>query len=170
MNKLDTNLCQYCDIDDEIEHYFISCKRTKSLWQNFSCFTEPVFGKQNLTIAQVLCGILRSDKKSLALNWLVLIKKYYNYNLWKCKNTALFCHRYLLGGTMTPFSLVSFIFVLFFVGIIIITSVSSHLFIFIYLVTVILRVLQKLYHCVCFLFSVYLMLYLHHVIFLLLHL
>ena len=71
---------------------------------------------------------------------------------------------------MTPFSLVSFIFVLFFVGIIIITSVSSHLFIFIYLVTVILRVLQKLYHCVCFLFSVHLMLYLHHVIFLLLHL
>ena len=54
VNKLDTNFCQYCDIDDDIEHYFISCQRTKSLWQNFSCFTESLFGKQNLTIAQIL--------------------------------------------------------------------------------------------------------------------
>ena len=88
VNKLDTNFCQYCDIDDDIEHYFISCQRTKSLWQNFSCFTESLFGKQNLTIAQILFGIIRSDKKSLALNWLVLIMKYYVY---KCrwKNTTL---------------------------------------------------------------------------------
>ena len=73
VNKLDTNFCQYCDVDDDIEHYFISCQRTKSLWQNFSCFTEPVFGKQSLTTAQILFGVLRSDKKSVALNWLVLI-------------------------------------------------------------------------------------------------
>ena len=88
VNKLDTNFGQYRDVDDDIEHYFISCQRTKSLWQNFSCFTEPVFGKQNLTIAQILFGILRSDKKSLSLNWLVLIMKYCIY---KCKwqNTAL---------------------------------------------------------------------------------
>ena len=47
-----------------------------------------MFGKQNLTIAQILFGILRSDKKSLALNWLVLIMKYYIYKC-KWKNTAL---------------------------------------------------------------------------------
>ena len=82
VNKPDTNFCQYCNIDDDIEYYFISCQRTKSLWQNFSCFTELVFGKQNLTIVQILFGILRSDKRSLALNWLVLIMKYYIY---KCK-------------------------------------------------------------------------------------
>ena len=82
VNKPDTNFCQYCNIDDDIEYYFISCQRTKSLWQKFSCFTELVFGKQNLTIVQILFGILRSDKKSLALNWLVLIMKYYIY---KCK-------------------------------------------------------------------------------------
>ena len=77
VNKLDTNFCQYCDVDDDIE-----------LWQNFSCFTQPVFGKQNLTTAQILFGILRSDKKSLALYWPVLIMKYYIYKC-KWKNTAL---------------------------------------------------------------------------------
>ena len=66
------------------QHFFISCQRSKSLWQNFICFTEPVFRKQNWTIAQILFGMLRSDKKSLALNWLDLIMKYY-----KWKNTAL---------------------------------------------------------------------------------
>ena len=47
-----------------------------------------MFRKQNLTIAQILFGILRSDKKSLALNWFVLIMKYYIYKR-KWKNTAL---------------------------------------------------------------------------------
>ena len=56
----------------------------KACGKNFICFTEPVFRKQNWTIAQILFGMLRSDKKSLALNWLDLIMKYY-----KWKNTAL---------------------------------------------------------------------------------
>ena len=38
IKRIDTNLCEHCSEIDELEHYFVSCKRTEGLWQLLSSF------------------------------------------------------------------------------------------------------------------------------------
>ena len=40
-------------------------------------FIKPALGKLTLSETQILVGILKRDKKSLALNWLTLLLKQY---------------------------------------------------------------------------------------------
>ena len=49
----------------------------------FDLFT-PIINKSQLTISQILYGILQTDKNALALNWIILIMKHYIYTQkWK---------------------------------------------------------------------------------------
>ena len=49
---------------------------------------EPAYGKINLSNAEILYGVYKSEKKSLSFNWLVLCLKNYIHK-WKRRNIAL---------------------------------------------------------------------------------
>ena len=88
VGKNSTNLCEHCQIIDDLEHYFATCQIVTSIWQQFNNFIEPAFGKLTFSKSEILFGILKTDKKSLSLNWLILLLKQYIY-ICKWKGIAL---------------------------------------------------------------------------------
>ena len=88
VGKRSTYLCEHCQIIDDLEHYFATCQRVTPIWQQFNNFIEPAFGKLTFSKTEILFGILKTDRKSLSLNWLILLVKQYIY-ICKWKSIAL---------------------------------------------------------------------------------
>ena len=70
----ETNLCANCEIEDTLEHYFVTCRTTQTLWEQMKNLINPMSCLSN---TQILFGVLKTDKLSLTVNWANLILKYY---------------------------------------------------------------------------------------------
>ena len=62
----ETNLCKSCEIEDTLEHYFVTCRTTRTLWEQMKNLINPISCLSN---AQILFGVLKTDKLSLTVNW-----------------------------------------------------------------------------------------------------
>ena len=81
----ETNLCENCEIEDTLEHYFVTCRTTQTLWEQMKNLINPISCLSN---TQILFGVLKTNKLSLTVSWANLILKYYIHSC-KCNNRLL---------------------------------------------------------------------------------
>ena len=72
----DSPLCSYCKQDNEtVQHLFIECRVSKSLWNDIILFFNDKLDIPNLDLQSAILGFIDSRKDSLALNNILLIFK-----------------------------------------------------------------------------------------------
>ena len=84
-------LCETCQIEDTLEHYFFFCETSKIFWSHFKHWWHSVTSVDlNLTMFYVIFGIINERDESLinALNFCILFGKYF---IAKCKKGGDMC-------------------------------------------------------------------------------
>ena len=72
----DSPLCSYCEQENEtIQHLFLECIVSKSLWNEITLFFNNKLDIPNLDLQSAILGFFDSRKDSLALNNILLIFK-----------------------------------------------------------------------------------------------
>ena len=69
MNIVKSENCEFCNIPDYLEHYFIDCRQLNGFWSNvfrlINSYTDYSFQNNNIN---VLFGIHQTDKNSISRN------------------------------------------------------------------------------------------------------
>ena len=86
-----SNLCETCQVEDTLEHYFFFCEKAHLFWSHFKhwwCSVTSVDLKLNMFY--VIFGIINERDESLihALNFCILFGKYFIAN---CKKSGELC-------------------------------------------------------------------------------
>ena len=80
MRILDSPLCGYCQENDDLAHFFISCPYVKEFWVAIFEWISTVYETQlNIHDIEILFGIEGDDEYREALNFIILIGKYFIY-------------------------------------------------------------------------------------------
>ena len=84
-------LCQKCNVDDTIIHYFIECDKLQNFWSSFANWWCRITANDiNLTETMIIFGTTMQSRKSELFNFcLILAKKYISDNKSKVKDTTL---------------------------------------------------------------------------------
>ena len=83
MKKVASPSCPFCPSNSQtIRHLFISCTQASSFWNKFQNW-YLIVSNANLLLSEldVLFGITRHSKNFLALNHLIMLGKYFLYNI-----------------------------------------------------------------------------------------
>ena len=81
MKIADSWLCTFCSQEDEtIEHVFLSCKYSKSLWKNARYWVNKEQDLPNFNPKNVIIGFVEGNSGSVVKNLLLLLYKLYIYN------------------------------------------------------------------------------------------
>ena len=73
--------CLDCGSLDNIEHFYFKCDEAKSFWNNIRIWITQITDINiNLTILEVLLGILQENIHSVLCNYIILHAKSYIYN------------------------------------------------------------------------------------------
>ena len=71
----------------------MSTDRKSPVWEELKNTIKPVYGQLNFTNAQIIFGILQTDKRSFTPNWANLILKYF---ICICKWKRITAYHYLM--------------------------------------------------------------------------
>ena len=76
-------LCTFCQKDDEsLEHLLFHCTITKNFWLTSSSWiSELNISMETLTLINILFGVFNDNEDFAILNHLILIAKYFIYNV-----------------------------------------------------------------------------------------
>ena len=80
-----SNLCQYCEVYDDMEHYFVTCQKVEYFWKLFERWWEFVHDHScqlTLNTLDILLGTMDATHASDALNFCILLAKWY---IFRCK-------------------------------------------------------------------------------------
>jgi hypothetical protein len=78
------SLCNFCKLDEDYSHYFITCTFLKELWTTFQNLMKCMGIENKITLKHIVLGYKIDDKNYLALNFLITVvgfsiyKSYYN--------------------------------------------------------------------------------------------
>ena len=80
----DSPLCTFCSQEDKtIEHVFLSCEYSESLWKNVRDLVNKEQDLSNLSPKNVIIGFVEDNSGSVVKNRLLLLYKRYICNV-KC--------------------------------------------------------------------------------------
>ena len=95
----DSNLCTFCNVLDDYEHFFVRCKRNKNLWLQLSNYVKTVKNENlDISLKHVIGGWNIENKEYYFINILIEIasfaiyksKMIYNQTNKNMPNTLLF--------------------------------------------------------------------------------
>ena len=95
----DSNLCSFCNVVDDYEHFFITCKQNKDLWGKFSNYVKTVRNENfDIALKHIIGGWNIENKEYYIINILIEIasftiyksKMIYNQTNKAIPNTLLF--------------------------------------------------------------------------------
>ena len=74
----DSPECFVCQQIDNLEHYFFYCHNTKCFWNQVDKWLCNLFSMSvNLTVLEVLLGVVTFDTNYYAVNYVILMGKYF---------------------------------------------------------------------------------------------
>jgi hypothetical protein len=95
IKRSDTDKCSWCDETDSTAHYFASCKLLTPFWNSFAKWWQSLLQEEiNITVEDVLVGILNKTIKYETINACILLAKWHIYKN-KLNQTDTFFYRYL---------------------------------------------------------------------------
>ena len=81
------SLCNFCKLDEDYSHYFITCAFLKEFWTKFQNLMKGLGIETKITLKHIVLGYKIDDKNYLALNFLITVVGFsiYMYKLYyKC--------------------------------------------------------------------------------------
>ena len=67
------SLCNFCKIDEDYSHYFITCDILKEFWTKFQNLMKGLGIETKITLKHIVLGYKIDDKNYLALNFLITV-------------------------------------------------------------------------------------------------
>ena len=67
------SLCNFCKLDEDYSHYFITCTFLKEFWTTFQNLMKGLSIKNKFTLKHIVLGYKIDDKNYLALNFLTTV-------------------------------------------------------------------------------------------------
>ncbi len=96
----DNSKCNYCNLEDDIKHFFILCENTYMFWEQWHNWWK---GCTNMDLSYstdlfecILLGYKGDEDIILVLNFCTLLAKYYIYTMKMCENNNLDMYQYLV--------------------------------------------------------------------------
>ena len=78
----DSNLCSFCDVVDDYEHFFIKCKQNKSLWTQIFNYVKIVKNQNlNVLLKHIIGGWNIEMKEYCFINILIEVASFTIYKL-----------------------------------------------------------------------------------------
>ena len=65
------SLCNFCKLDEDYSHYFITCTFLKEFWTKFQNLMKGLGIENKITLKHIVLGYKINDKNYLALNLLI---------------------------------------------------------------------------------------------------
>jgi hypothetical protein len=77
---VDSNMCNYCDNIDTIEHYIFECANVKQFWSKLeNWWNDTSKHKAILTLKHVIFGLYYDINHFANINYIILLAKFYIY-------------------------------------------------------------------------------------------
>ena len=70
------SLCNFCKLNDDYSHYFITCTFLKEFWTTFQNLMKGLGIENKITLNHIVLGYKIDDKNYLALNFLITVVGY----------------------------------------------------------------------------------------------
>jgi hypothetical protein len=70
---LGNSLCNFCKLDEDYSHYFITCAFLKEFWTTFQNLKKGLGIETKITLKHIVHGYKIDDKNYLALNFLITV-------------------------------------------------------------------------------------------------
>ena len=67
------SLCNFCKLDEDYSHYFITCTFLKEFWTKFQNLMKGLGIENKITLNHIVLGYKIDDKNYLALNFLITV-------------------------------------------------------------------------------------------------
>ena len=67
------SLCNFCKLDEDYSHYFITCTFLKEFWTQFQNLMKGLGIENKITLNHIVLGYKIDDKNYLALNFLITV-------------------------------------------------------------------------------------------------
>ena len=100
----DTDICSYCPEEDNINHFFLLCLNCNNFWVYFNTWWHSLTRTHllDLTLIEnlqdcILLGFPNNNNATPALNYCIILAKYYIYNCKINQNNNLDFYTYLVN-------------------------------------------------------------------------
>ena len=67
------SLCNFCKLNEDYSHYFITCTFLKEFWTKFQNLMKGLGIETKITLKHIVLGYKIDDKNYLALNFLIAL-------------------------------------------------------------------------------------------------
>jgi hypothetical protein len=95
IKKSETDRCHWCPEIDDTAHYFAECKHLSGFWASFAQWYAGMTNKKlNLTLENIIVGVLNKDKGADTLNACLLLAKWHIYKQ-KLDQQKIFFYKFL---------------------------------------------------------------------------